>query len=297
MINTLFPVICKMNLRDFLTNKFSILENCGIYPRELVALYYDLRPLVRIGVPFGRFEVIKEICSGLGFKLLTMESYGPCKNSCLCLISKSEKKLKEYYKLEKLVDAFSMGKYLGYPSCCVEEFKKNLRRKKGNHPTLTFSNTKGKLDFRLNYLYNFESREFNYQEFNRISKSYHLSSIYLIPHIPCSFNCKESIKYAQKLLNILRLNFFGHYKKLIFYLKKPILYFNNFVFFPLIGKMGNNSLTYQGFIKIHNHLPTKIAESLEKGNLIKKEKNNLYIYRDSYYINKLPIGVKLFNFE
>lgn len=292
----------KENFRDFLTNKFSILESCGIPPQEIVALYYDLRPLVRTGVPLGDFMATKEICSRLGFKLLTMESYGPNKNSRLCLISKSEKKLKEYYKLEKKyieksVGPFLLGKFLGYPACCIEEFIKNLHRKNRNQPTKTFSNTKGKLDFRLNYLYNFNSRQFNYQEFNRISESYRLSNIYLIPHIPCSFNCKESIKYAQKLLNILRIDFPGYYRKLMLIIKRPILYFNDFVFFPLTGEMENNTLSYQGFLKIHNHLPAKIVKSLEKGNLIKEENNNLQICKNGCYIDTLPSGVKLFNFE
>lgn len=288
----------KENFRDFLTNKFSILESCGIHLQELVALYCDLRPLVRSGIPFLGLKVLKETCSGLGLKLLIMESYGPSKNSCIYLISKSENKLKRYYRLEKkYAGSPLLGEYLGYPSCCAEEFKKNLDIRNKNHPTKTFSNTKGKLDFHLNYLYNFDSREFNYQKFNRISKSYHLSGIYLIPHIPCSFNCKESIKYAQKLLNILKLDFPEYYRKLVFFLKKPILYFNDFVFFPLIGEMKNNSLTYQDFIKIHSNLPKRIVESLEKGNLIKEENNSFQIYKDGCYIDTLPSGVKLFNFE
>lgn len=283
----------KGNFRDFLVNRFPILESPGIYPQELVALHYDLRPIVRSGIPFCGLRALKETCSELGLKSLIMESYGPSKNSCIYLISKSKKKLKEYYELEKkYAGSFQLGKYLGYPSCCVEEFSKNR-----NHPIKTFSNTEGKLNFRLNYLYNFDSRKFNYQEFNRICKSYHLSGLYLIPHMPCSFNCKESIKYAQKLLNILRLDFRGYYRKLVFYLKKPTLYFNDFVFFPLIGKIGNNSLSYQGFIRIHNRLPTRIVESLQRGNLIKEENSNLHIYRDNYYVNKLPSGAKLFNFE
>lgn len=288
----------KKNFRDFLTNKFSILESSGIHLQELLALYYDLRPLVRTGAPSWRSRVLKETCSGLGLKLLTIESYGPAQNSYIYLIGKSEKKLKEYYKLEKkYVGAPLLGEYLGYPTCCLEEFKKNLAEENRNHPTKTFSNTKGKFNFRLNYLYNFDSREFNHQEFNRISKSYHLSSIYLIPHIPCSFNCQESIRYAQKISNILEIDFPGYYKKLMFYLKKPILYFNDFVFFPLIGKMDNNSLTYGGIIKIHNNLPDRIVKLLEKGNLIKEENNNLQIYTDSHHIDRLPSTVKLFNFQ
>jgi len=124
-----------------------------------------------------------------------------------------------------------------------------------------------------------------------------LSNNYLIPYIPCSFNCKESIKYAQKLLDILKLEFPEYHEKLTSFLKKPILFFSDFVFFPLTGKMEGNKLSYKSFSKIHDYLPIKIVKLLEKGSVIKKENNNLQIYKNSRYVDKLPSSVELFNFE
>lgn len=300
----------KNNLRDFLTtDKLSIFQDPGICLQEIVALYYDLKPLFRTGISPWKFKLFKETLSELGFKLLIIkliESRAPNRNNPTCLISKSEKKLKEYYKLEKgyiaglgSVTSSSIGKHLGYPSCCVEEFVKNsYDGKNRNCPTKTLSNTKGRIDFRLNYLYNFDSRDFDYQEFKRISESYRLSNFYLIPHRPCSFNCKESINYAQKIIDILKRDFPEYYEKLISFLNKPILFFSDFVFFPLIGKMKDNTLNYQGFLKIHDRLPTEIVELLNKGNLIKRENNSLQIYTDGHCImDKLSSSVKLFNFE
>lgn len=283
----------------FLINNLSILNIHGIPIQEIVALYFDLRPLARIGVSFQQLKVLKELCPGLGLKLLTIESYGPNKNHPLLLISKSEKKLKAHYTLEKKYAGDPiLGKHLGYPTCCIEKFKKNKKFRKNKLILIkTLLDTKGKLNFHLNYFYNFESRKFNYEEFNRISSSYRLRNMYLIPHTPCSFNCRNSVEYAEKLSNILKLYLPKYYGKMIFFLKKPILYFSNFVFFPLIGKMNNNSLTYHSFIKIHDNLPIRIVELLERGNLIKEEDNFIKIFKNSHYIDTLPLGIKLFNFE
>jgi len=287
----------------FLINNYLQSYNCGAPLQEIVALCFGLRRLIRIGVFSRQLKVLKEICQKLGLKLLTIESYDSNRNNLLLLISKSEKRLKEFYKLEKkyikkYFEPSIIGKYLGYPVCCIKEYKKNFKFKNRNNPIKTLLNTKGKLNFRLNYLYNFQSRQFNYQKFNRISPNYHLFDMYLIPHIPCSFNCKQSIGYAQNLLNILKLYFPIYYKKMIFFLKRPILYFNDFVFFPILGKANNNLLKYQGFIKIHDNLPIKMVNLLDKGNLFKfKKESNIKVYKDKYLLSKLPSGVKLFNFK
>lgn len=288
-------------MKDLLTvDKIFILQESGVYLQDTVALFYDLKPLLRAGVSHWKFDAFKEALSKLGFKLLTMEPRGPNKENFNCIISKSEKKLKEYHKAEENMEMGrsddSLGKLFGYPRCCIEEFTKNTSMNK-SLPPMTLLNTKGESDFRLNYLYSFDSRQFNYEEFNRVTKGYLLSNNYLIPYIPCSFNCKESIKYAQKLLDILKLEFPEYHEKLTFFLKKPILFFSDFVFFPLTGKMEGNKLSYKSFSKIHDYLPIKIVKLLEKGSVIKKENNNLQIYKNSRYVDKLPSSVELFNFE
>jgi hypothetical protein len=300
----------KNNLKDFLTiDKISILQVNGIYLQEIVALYYDLRPLLRTGIAPWKYELFKKTISELGFKLLIMKTLcGPNRSNPLCLISKFTNILKKYSELEKKyyvgksITTSLIGNYLGYPSCCIEKFAKNCYYyyygKNKNYPTKTLSNSKGRLDFRLNYLYNFDSRNFDNQEYKQISESYRLSGFYLIPHRPCSFNCKESIRYAQKILDILKLEFPEYYKELISILKKPILYFSDFVFFPLIGKMKGDTLSYQDFLKIHDRLPIETVKLLNKGNLIKRKNDRFQIYKDDQCImDKLPSSVKLFNFE
>ncbi|MDO9028500.1 MAG: DUF483 domain-containing protein, partial [Candidatus Roizmanbacteria bacterium] len=275
---------------------------------EIVALYYDIKPLFRVGISSLNLKLFKNTLSELGFKFKIIESAkskAPNRNNPTCLISKSEEMLNKYNIAEinrmntnNSTTISLIGKYLGYPSCCIKEYTKNLFiGKNENLPFDILSNTKGRLDFRLNFLYNFESRNFNPQEYSRISESYRLSNMYLIPHKPCSLNCKESIKYAQKIIDILKRDFPEYYRELISFLKKPVLFYSDFVFFPLIGKMEGDILSYQGFLKIHDRLPIEIVKLLNKGNLIKRKNNNLQIYKDRRYIDKLSSSVKLFNFE
>ena len=281
-----------------LNNLFDKLVTYKIPLQELVSLYFNLRPLVRIGCSYNQLEIFKELCLILGFKFLIIESCGPSKDNPLFLISKSEKKLYTYYKLEKKKDeTLLLGEYLGYPACCVNKYAKNIRITNKNGPMRTLSNTNGGLCFFLNFLYNFESRNFNYDKFMRFSSDYNLNNIYLIPHIPCSYNCQISINYSLKLANLLKLYFPNYYKRLVFFLKRPILYFSDFIFFPFIGKVYNNSLTYNGFIKISNILPTYLIELLRKGNFIKENNNRFQIFKGNRFIGVLPFGFELFNFE
>lgn len=285
--------------KRYLNDNFLKLDSYGIRFQELVALYFDLRPLVRIGVSYSQFKILKEACLQLGFKLLITEPwpYGPNKIHPLLLISKSQRKLKEYYSLEREYEQYkTLGEYLGYPVCCQIEYVNNIKYK-NNLPNKTLLNTRGELNFLLNYLYSFDSRKFDYVKFNRISTLYNFSNIYLIPHIPCSFNCKSSIKYATKLLNIIKLYLPQYYKKIVFFLSKPILFLNDFIFFPLIGEIDNDTIVYHNFIKIHRWLSIKTLKLLQSGNLIRKENNIFNIYSGNYLLGKLPLTSKLFNFK
>jgi len=62
--------------------------------------------------------------------------------------------------------------------------------------------------------------------------------------------------------------------------------------------MKNDTLNYQGFIKIHDCLPPETVKLLNKGNLIKRKNDRFQIYKDNQCImDKLSSSVKLFHFE
>lgn len=290
----------RVKLKRYLRNNITELVSHGIRIQELIALYFDLRPIVRIGADRGRFKLWKQISLDLGLKLLATDlCYGPNSNDPLFLLSKSKVKNKKFYNLEK-TDPGSplLGKYLGYPTCCQEKFKINIKQGKNNNgPTLTLQNTKGKMNFLLNYLYNLDSRQFNYTKYNEISKSYFLGNVYLIPQIPCTFNCENSIKFAEKLLNLIKSYAPIYYKRMLFILKKPILFFDDFTFFPLNGRTGNNSVSYNSFFIVHNRLPIKIVKLLKNGNLICKDSDVVRMYYGNRLLKTFNSQVKLFSFE
>ena len=86
--------------------------------------------------------------------------------------------------LENNLDTVS--EYLGYPKCCVDFF---IREAKIND-----------LIDPINLI---DAKDFNYKN-NILLSSIGLN---LISHIPCSYNCQESIKIAEERLSMYRTNF------------------------------------------------------------------------------------------
>lgn len=269
----------------------------SIPAQEIIALYFNLRPLVRIAVNEPQLRILKEVSLKLRLKIaITNLFYYPNRNHPICLISKRKKELNEYYNLELNKSSPGiLGKFLGYPDCCVNEY---VKTREGHRPIETLLKTSNEPSFLLNYLYNFESRNFNHRRFNKISSNYHLSQFYLIPHIPCSFACRASIQYASKLLKMIKSLFPSYHKTLIYHLRRPILFYNDFTFFPINSKRitGNNLLVYDNFIKIHDFLPKQVLSLLKKGNAIKIKNDSIKIYFNYSFLGKLPNKVKLFNF-
>lgn len=290
--------------QTYIKNEY-LFRNTGVTPQDLLSLRYGLRPIARVGVAPHNLPLFRKICSKLGFYSMladiSKDRFGPSIQNLICYLSLSKNRLKEYYSAEKeySISEPLLGKYLGYPDCCVKQFSKNLTKNKNlNGPIRTLRNTLGAPDFRLNHLYRFDSRSFSHDKFNLISPSYRLNPYYLIPHIPCSLDCKNSIDYAQRLLTILEKIFPEYCEKLVFFLKNPVLYFNDFVFFPLLNaEWRKHCLNYGSFIKIHDRLPGTIISSIAQADRVAKRiDGGLSIYKGKTLILKLPNTARLFLF-
>lgn len=188
---------------------------------------------------------------------------------------------------QSIKDHIEIGKLLGYPQCCIKAHEKYLinRTKEGNDEYYMvfdiLSNSK-KNYWYLNFLYNFQTRISHQDEF-KLYKIYmelnkklinEINSLFLIPHIPHSFDCKKSLKIAYKTYKIL-LNLFPEFaKKLKEILSRPILYISKWEWYTL--ELENFEKKDDGSIKI------KVRNIVEPYAPIKKMdlRNTEVIYRE-----------------
>ena len=124
----------------------------------------------------------------------------------LLYISKSKKLANDAKMLESENNHTELGKLLGYPECCCKFFQKYFSEKNTDLTEFSFRESKG--------------HKFPWQN-NNCMRVFDIS---LISHFPCSFNCLETKKIADKNLEIVNKydsDIAGYYS---FALKTAVLY-------------------------------------------------------------------------
>ncbi len=185
-------------------------------------------------------------------------------------LSVEERKPNNYESLTEF------GRLLGYPLCCINEFISILKKK---CPPYTerqnaFDGLKKPIPFLLNSL----TGRYN-----------------LINHIPCSSNCQESLKIAQKILDTIKKYDEASYKEYVMALKSPVISWNENQSVTLIGGKIGNLIRYSG-VSIR-HIPEEDKEKCQydkgvlslfkKGDKILIEKNSLDLYKNDMLMESL----------
>lgn len=179
------------------------------------------------------------------------------------MLSIDERKPNNYESIKEF------GRLLGYPLCCVNEFVSLLRKKylPYTERQSAFDRLKKPIPFLLNSL----TGRYN-----------------LINHIPCSSNCQQSLKIAQKILDAIKKYDEALYQEYITVLKSPVVSWNENQSVTLIGKKTGNLIEYKG--ASIRHIPEEDKEKCQydkdvlslfrKGDKIIIEKNSLDLYKN-----------------
>lgn len=170
------------------------------------------------------------------------------------------------------IDHYWFGLSLGYPMCCSKYFYMNN-------------------DWNNNSIYaklNKRNRRFNFL-CNNFLKNLGFSYIF---HIPCSFNCKKTIKYAEKLQNAITNISPKYVEKMNDMLKLPILHFHENCSYVLIeGKKNRNWATYSKVIFLGNdQSEDKYSGILCLGNKLYLYENKILIYSNDNFENIIECG-------
>lgn len=280
------------------------LEHHNIDIQSYLLLKNGLKPVIRTEMPPGAVKKTRDFCEKAGLKMLAKKPKsiygGELKNSVLIYISLSERKAKQAYDSELSGERLEFGKLLGYPECCVKSFINSMKESDNNFTVKAFSNTSTEPSFYCNNLFLFDSKineietQIYLKNFDILKKNEHL---FLIRHIPCRFDCKESIKIGKKTLELLKKHKPQLAEETTNALRRQFLYFDHFNWAVFDGKVDQNEMRYKRVLPYKSLLGRGLVRKISQGNVIKLENNKTVILKDDKELTKIPKKGLLINFR
>lgn len=299
------------NVNMTLTSKYSIESLapffCSKFAEvpELIAVLNDLKPLLRICLDdYQTYLQLKEEIEKLGLKIGTSnyryifksDYVSIQKNKIIELeakeglfnvyISKDEgliERGREYGDLENTPNNFELGKLLGYPQCCIDSWVKmeNDYDTIENSTLISYKNSlapQKKIDSDFNKL----EENSGLQKFSALLNNFFWNSdAHLINYMLCSYKCKKSKEYADKLLNIIKQKNNQYAEKIISYLKNPVLYIYPDEAYSLRATIRNNILYYNDYMPVS---PVNLNCSERKFDKILKVSDSIEIMDDRFIL-------------
>ncbi len=272
-----------------------LLHKNGIWLQDTLSVINDLRPCMRFAIDKERFLLLRKVLPKLNLKMIIYNYKAVGKP--VCVVGKDSSILKKAYLSDK-DNQSKLGEYLGYPSCCIESFQEN-KKSVNTIPILTKQNSK-KNDYRLNYLFNFDTRiqTWNLGFLNKIKKERYCDyDKYIIPHIPCSFDCKPSLKYANSLMKIMSREFTEYSKELKTYLNRIFLFLDNYKFLAFEGNTANSELNYSKVMHFNTLFDKEKLVKIRAGNRIRWSKDKISIFKDNSKISDFRVSSEIIGFE
>jgi len=192
-------------------------------------------------------------------------------------------------------DPEKIGRLLGYPECCVKSHSYFFRHNLQHHSPIvvyqSYRNSK-RLNFLTNNLLNFSSRLSNREDYRRLreysilNEHFPIPLIYLqfISHIPCSYDCEESIKMGKEIDALLK-KYTPEVEKVVKYtLSKPILFFDVLEWIIFDGYVRGNILFYKKVIPPISSIDFSLLNKITKGNKIIIREKKIEIFKDNLSI-------------
>lgn len=195
-----------------------------------------------------------------------------------CFISMNDKNLDNLYKFwwypvvvwkrviyKSYQDIVEFWKYLWYPKCCIKNFFQKNDWRYYNFPYEIYKKSK-KFDYRCNPFWK------DYED-----------GISYIYHMPCSFGCKNTIKYVDKIIKDLETTESSNLDDIEKFLLFPILSIREqkIYAFDWVVSEDNLSINYKSFYHLWNKNEWDFSDYFEKGNIVKIEWKLVNIYNNS----------------
>lgn len=289
-----------MRLNTYKRKLMEIAHKYGIWRQDILSLFYGLRPCIRFGTNAKGSKIMVPLFSELGLKALVY----PCEidknyKTIIVLVGKNENLLKKMRTLDIENHKIEMGELLGYPLCCRENWKVvySLRNKEFLR-FLSRDKPSCPVSFKMNFLLNLDTRLVNRSLISRlIQKKFLGLGKYLIPHIPCSLECKQTKTYADNLFEVLKKHYPSFAVQLEFMLKRPVLYFNEAAVMFFDGVVDGASLKYKTAVDLRSLVGTKVSENVRQGDEIVLTDDAMSVFKERRLIFKSLQPPLLFDFS
>lgn len=183
------------------------------------------------------------------------------------------------------------GEFLGYPKCCVQSHLFFVRQNiQYQHPKVVYRSHKNskKHNFLTNNLFNFTSRLQTKEDLKKQKQYFSLNKDFPIPlyylqfisHIPCSYDCKDSIKIGKDTYDLLKEYASDIEKIVTFTLSKPVLFFDIFEWVIFDGYVKKNILFYKKIISPISLIDTSLLDKIKEGNKISVNNKKIKIFKN-----------------
>jgi hypothetical protein len=275
------------------------LADLNIDLQSFLLLKEGIKPVIRVGMTdLNEARKAEKYAKKLGIEMLVKKfnnMYGKKSSKPFILVyySNDKKMCGEAWQAENNGDRIELGRLLGYPECCVEAFIRNLTEcRSKDYTMMTLANVKTKPSFYCNNIFVFDSKlsSFNTQTFNdnvEIFDANEARNLFLIRHVPCSYDCIESIKIGKTTLRLLEESQPDLAKKIINALKRPVIYWNYFEWLILNGKMETHAIKYDGLLKYESLVSKNIRKMFETGNNTEMTGEEIFIRRGNDKIGSI----------
>lgn len=230
------------------------LGRLGFLVQDLWAVHRGLRPMCRFGLlrgDPGAWRLFEAFLEAAGLRALRYESsyeggapvvsVGRDPRRLGAFREATEGKKGSRSEGEDLAAARRLGELLGYPACCVEAFagaERPGRPAAGSFPERVRRRSgPGPYPFAVNFLYNFHSRGSGPGGELKalLSGGYRGMNLYLLPWIPCRFECRASRRFGMALWEDLRRVAPGYAEGLRRALRSAVVFLDEWRFVPLAG--------------------------------------------------------------
>lgn len=279
------------------SNAVEVVQNTTIQIQEFFALLSGIRKAIRHTAKPKDLKKIKKAFPEI-YVHLNKNYFGKKVNACV--ITKNQKTMDimidnifndDYTHFDQALE----GKLLGYPDCCIKNHTKYVDRKKYHNLDLSIYNcykNSRKCSPYINNLLSISTRirtkkdEANRIKFEQLNKDSQLPiySFMFISHMPCRYDCEESIKMGKTIDRLLK-KYYPSLEKIIFdTLSKPILYFSVFNQVVFDGYIRGEVLYYKKIVPPYFPVKSKFLESINEGNMIWANKKQVVVMNDNHVL-------------
>lgn len=273
-----------------------LLHRNDIVMQDILSVLYDLRSCIRYSLTLEQRVLLRKALPCLGLRIV--DYIYSSTDQPMCVIGKHRPTLKKASEADKIPDLEKVGHYLGYPSCCIDFWLRNKWEHSDTIPLLTKKNSK-QLHYKLNYLLNFDSKAVtdSLPRLHQLFGKYRDFDKYLIPHIPCSFDCQPSLQYANSLAEIMKDEFPDYFQTLKSRLKKTFLFIDNYTFTAVEGETKGDEVIYSQVFDFNTLFDDNLFKLLIHGNRIRWEQEKTVVFKDSIQIGESELPLKIFEFK